>query len=683
MSKKKSLSGMEILARQGIIVPVDGKEESSKTAAPRTVTKSSGIASINTEEEKGGDAEHGDDEDAEVTGAGADDTGTGTGPPPKSSVPQDTPKSVQDFLDADDSKSDNYISAEAWADTVRMAKIYFAQPNRMQKTDDDVKKQLEVYRELYIKNRKVLTEKYNRNQTDLKSKKTVMQNIDAHTTALILMEVKHVVSLNMAGKEDTIDEAYMPAMYDEETGTYMLSDNYMARYIRVIRNDAKEKFIKDVLYELNQLAPRKIRTGFEGDSKKFIPFRNGILDYETKDFFPHSPDYIFTWYAHCDWNPNVQKPHIIMSNGKVWDVDDWILDLMSGVQEDAKLIYQVLGAIVRPFEDWQMTTWFYSISGSSGKGTLIEFMRNILGGACVSLNLSEIDGPDAEFNLQQLLESGAVAILADENAVGQRLEGSANYKALADGSWVRVNRKYKTAVSCKFRVVIVQCMNNIPTMSDTKPAFLRRLNFIEFKRFFSEDEKVKEIKNDYLTREDVKSYIMKRCLLDMDNYYRFDVTQNTKQTKDDLVSANSPVVRFVNAVLHGPDAPEYDKMPIPFLYQVFHYWYRYTNPGHEGLGEDGFRKSLILALKDDDTWELNARRTMKVSNSYYDKQVCAHPWLAIDRYQVEPLLNSRYRGSRDIEKRCIPDRNVFQKQYTGGVWRKKSKEQMEDSDYDE
>ena len=250
------MTGVETLARQGIIVPIDAGEE------------------------KGGDTEHADDEDAGVTGAGTDDTGTGTGPPPKSSVPQDTHKSVQDFLDADDSKSDNYISAEAWTDTVRMAKIYFAQPNRMQKTDDDVKKKLEIYRELYIKNRKVLTETYNRNQTDLKSKKTVMQNIDAHTAALILMEVKHVISLNMAGKEDTIDEAYMPAMYDEETGTYMLSDNYIARYIRVIRDDAKEKFIKDVLYELNQLAPRKIRTGFEGDSKKFIPFRNGILDYE-------------------------------------------------------------------------------------------------------------------------------------------------------------------------------------------------------------------------------------------------------------------------------------------------------------------------------------------------------------------------------------------------------------------
>jgi len=652
------MTGVETLARQGIIVPIDAGEE------------------------KGGDTEHADDEDAGVTGAGTDDTGTGTGPPPKSSVPQDTHKSVQDFLDADDSKSDNYISAEAWTDTVRMAKIYFAQPNRMQKTDDDVKKKLEVYRELYIKNRKVLTETYNRNQTDLKSKKTVMQNIDAHTAALILMEVKHVISLNMAGKEDTIDEAYMPAMYDEETGTYMLSDNYIARYIRVIRDDAKEKFIKDVLYELNQLAPRKIRTGFEGDSKKFIPFRNGILDYETKDFFPHSPDYIFTWYAHCDWNPNAQKPHIIMPNGKLWDVDEWILDLMSGVQEDAKLIYQVLGAIVRPFEDWQMTTWFYSISGSSGKGTLIEFMRNILGGACVSLNLSEIDGPDAEFNLQQLLESGAVAILADENAVGQRLEGSANYKALADGSWVRVNRKYKTAVSCKFRVVIVQCMNNIPIMSDTKPAFLRRLNFIEFKRFFSEDEKVKEIKNDYLTREEVKSYIMKRCLLDMDNYYRFDVTQNTEQTKDDLVSANSPVVRFVRELLHGDDAPPYSKLTLPELYHVYHYWYVSMYPGREGLGEQGFKKELELALRDDDTWTMDKRKTLKMSNDYYD-EIVLNPWLAIDRYQVEPLISTRYRNSKDVSKRCIPDRNTFRKQYTGGIWRIQNTKNEEDLNHDE
>lgn len=65
-------------------------------------------------------------------------------------------------------------------------------------------------------------------------------------------------------------------------------------------------------------------------------------------------------------------------DGTGWDVESWIAGL-SNDPEIVLLLWQIWGAINRPFVSWDKSAWFYSTEGCSGKGTFCELLRNLCG----------------------------------------------------------------------------------------------------------------------------------------------------------------------------------------------------------------------------------------------------------------------------------------------------------------
>ena len=56
-------------------------------------------------------------------------------------------------------------------------------------------------------------------------------------------------------------------------------------------------------------------------------------------------------------------------DGTDWDVVSWMNEL-SDDPEVVDLLWEVMGATIRPAVSWNKTAWFYSMSGNNGKGTL-------------------------------------------------------------------------------------------------------------------------------------------------------------------------------------------------------------------------------------------------------------------------------------------------------------------------
>ena len=108
-----------------------------------------------------------------------------------------------------------------------------------------------------------------------------------------------------------------------------------------------------------------------------------------------------------------------------WDVESWMNE-SSDDPEIVTLLWEILGAIIRPNVRWNKSAWFYSTTGNNGKGTLCELMRQLCSsGAYASIPIADFA---KRFALEPLIT--ACAIIVDENNVGEFIDKAGNLKAI-------------------------------------------------------------------------------------------------------------------------------------------------------------------------------------------------------------------------------------------------------------
>src|SRR5699024_9528971 len=175
--------------------------------------------------------------------------------------------------------------------------------------------------------------------------------------------------------------------------------------------------------------------------------------------------------------------------------------------EIVDLLWQIVGATLRPYVSWNKSAWFYSTRGNNGKGTLVAMMRNLIGlRSCVSLPLAKMG---EQFSLQQL--AGATAILTDEHAVGTYVDKAANLKAITTHASLMVDRQHKDPISFQFWGFMVQCLNEKRLVSDRSESFYRRQVFIPFEKGVTGIEK-RYVTEELLQRADVLQCVRVRGL---------------------------------------------------------------------------------------------------------------------------------------------------------------------------
>ena len=371
-----------------------------------------------------------------------------------------------------------------------------------------------------------------------------------------------------------------------------------------------------------------------------IAVNNGIFDYDTKTLLPFSPDMVFLSKSRVDYND--QATNVVIHNpedGTDWDLESW----MNELNDDADVVntlWEVLGAIVRPNVSWGCAAWFYSETGNNGKGTLCSLMRNLCGdGSYASIPLADM-GKD--FMLEPLTHSSA--IIVDENDVGTYIDKAANLKAIITNDVISINRKFKQPLAYVFHGFMVQCLNEMPRIKDKTDSFYRRQLFIPFLKCFTGAER-KYIKNDYLKRKEVLEYALYR-VLNM-NYYKLSVPQACKDALEEYKDFVDPVREFMKE--HMP-LFKWDLLPFRFMYDCYCAWYKAV------AGNDRGQKSLVSFKKDVKVlvdklytnWEF-----VDVAQRPADRMDEPEP--LIDEYHLDDWMNARYRGSKDWEKRCLPN----------------------------
>lgn len=453
--------------------------------------------------------------------------------------------------------------------------------------------------------------------------------------AQIMAKLHNVCRISCAG--DNTDASYdLLAMYQpngEDRGLYVASNDVFRRLARQYNYGITTKEFNEVMTSLRGMVPRRCRCA----DKDLIAVNNGVFDFRTKKLLPFTPDLIFLSKSRVNYNPNAVNPVIHNSDDNtVWDVESW-MESLSDDPEIVNVLWEILGAIIRPNVRWNKSAWMYSEKGNNGKGTLCELMRNICGPRTfVSIPISDFS---KDFMLEPLIY--ASAIIVDENDVGAYVEKSANLKAVITNDVIQINRKFKTPVAYQFNGFMVQCFNEFPRIKDKSDSFYRRQLFIPMTKCFTGRER-KYIKSDYLHRKDVLEYVIFR-VLNM-NYYTLSEPSACKDILSEYKEFNDPVRQFWNEF---KDKFVWDLLPFKFLYDLYKAWFKRNAPSGTVLGKNTFIHDLIAILSPDDGWQYQGKSAIW-TGSRMDT-----PEPLIKEYDLVEWTNNIYRGENP-DMKCRP-----------------------------
>lgn len=424
--------------------------------------------------------------------------------------------------------------------------------------------------------------------------------------AQIMLKLNKVVRITPAGKNTDRDYDLL-AIYaadGPDQGVYLTSDDSFRTVARDYNYDLTTNDFKEVHAALKDGAPRTSRCS----DRDLIAVKNGVFDFHTKTLRDFNPNLVFLSKCAVEYNPNATNvPITHPGDGSTWDVESWMAEL-SDDGEIVELLWEILGAIIRPHVRWNKSAWFYAEQGNNGKGTLCELMRNLTGPtAYASIPINDF-GKD--FLLEPLTR--ASAIIVDENDVGTFIDKAANLKAIITNDVISINRKHKTPIAYQFWGFMVQCLNEFPRIKDKSESFYRRQLFVPFTKCFTGVER-KYIKNDYLHRDDVLQYVLKR-VLDMD-YYSLSEPEATKLVLAEYKQFNDPVRAFFEEF---EDQFAWDLLPFPFLYDLYRVWFSRTSPSGSPVGRNIFIKDIVAIAKQSTIWfcsdkELKIRPGKKLS----------------------------------------------------------------------
>ncbi|MEM1757208.1 MAG: phage/plasmid primase, P4 family, partial [Candidatus Bathyarchaeia archaeon] len=194
-----------------------------------------------------------------------------------------------------------------------------------------------------------------------------------------------------------------------------------------------------------------------------ICFENGILDLNTMELKPHSPEYFFRNTIHADYNPNAKPAEFLK----------WLEEVLPD-EEARRCIQEMFGYCF--YRDYPFHNIFFLVgTGRNGKGTLMRTLIELLGREnCASIPLERLPERFQAANLigkfANIVSEPKTALVTTETI--KQLTGQDLITAEFKG-------KQKTFQFINYAKLIVLA-NRLPPVTDSSIAWWERVIVIEF-----------------------------------------------------------------------------------------------------------------------------------------------------------------------------------------------------------
>ncbi|MBP3037964.1 hypothetical protein J9303_00385 [Bacillaceae bacterium Marseille-Q3522] len=262
-------------------------------------------------------------------------------------------------------------------------------------------------------------------------------------------------------------------------------------------------------------------------NKGFLNLKNGILQLDTLELVPHTPDIRTVMQLPVAYDP---------------DADCTVIDafLKMVVPEDAiAVIEEMAGYCLIPTMKYEKALVLYG-EGGNGKGTLIALLISLLGQKNVA-GVSFQDLAENRFASAELF--GKMANL-HADIPSRVLENSSRFKELVSGDMIRAEEKHKSPFSFRNRAKLIFSANEPPVSKDNTEGFHRRLLMVPFLTKFT-DRKLRE---ELFTPEALSGFLL-RALQGLKRLQSQDGFSNSKVVEESLKEyrkQSDTVMRFLD-----------------------------------------------------------------------------------------------------------------------------------------
>lgn len=317
----------------------------------------------------------------------------------------------------------------------------------------------------------------------------------------------------------------------------------------------------------------------EADAR-YIAFKNGVYDVETKQILPFDPSYIITCKIPWDYNPTAYD-----------ELADKTLTKISCQDPEIRaLLEECIGwCFFRHSE--QSRAFILTGEGANGKSTFFDMVKNTLGRQnYVSLDLSEIA---ERFSVTSLF--GKLANIGDD-INDDFLQGSnvSVFKKLVTGNDLKAEDKGQDIYFFKPYCKLLFSANTIPRMRNRGlKAIKRRLVIIPFNATFSKSDP------DYdpgitwkLKTQQTAEYLIRLGIEGLHRVLENDFTESkrVKEEVDQFERDNNPLISFFEEV--GDDILNSETKEAYLRYDTFCY-----QNGFQKMAMQTFSKEVVKAYK--------------------------------------------------------------------------------------
>lgn len=395
---------------------------------------------------------------------------------------------------------------------------------------------------------------------------------------IISSMLKKHIPMKLTGETEDTSIIYS---YNFSEGIYTGQEAYINRAIAKLefRFDPRKytqvyKFLKTQLPFLPRL-----------ESKNLIAVNNGVFNNKTKQLEPFNPTYFITSKLATRYNKNAINNYLVIRD-TYFDVDKWFLSIANGDEELVKLFWEIVNEAINPNHTREKMAILYG-EGNNGKGTFQAMLTNLIG----IENISTLTPHDfsGEFKLEML--QGKVCNIGDDIS-NKYLDDVSNLMSIVTGDPVAVNRKGKSVITARFKLLNIFSANKLPKVRNKSQGAYRRLLIIPFNADFNGQVQDRRIKEEYLKNKIILEYILYKALhLDFE---KFSSTSATEQMLEEYKEDNDYLYSFVKDWYVHRKLPEVERVPLPLVKIAFnnylvenYYDYKITS---------GFGKDLVIHL---------------------------------------------------------------------------------------
>jgi P4 family phage/plasmid primase-like protien len=268
----------------------------------------------------------------------------------------------------------------------------------------------------------------------------------------------------------------------------------------------------------------------------FIPVQNGLVNLETGELKPFTPDQIFTFKLHVKFDKEATCPIF----------EKWLAEVQS--KDNITTLQEYAGYCLLPEMPFHKSIWFIG-GGRNGKGTYIHTLENVFGKTeCFAYVPIQLLNGERNFAEAQLY--GKLINVSSEPTTKKELE-TPLFKKLTGDDFIEAEIKGKQKHIGFHNVAKFYILGNkYPRVRDNTDAFKERIIVIKWEHQYLEGQgQIPKIEHTWLKSETEKSGILNwmiRGLQRLLTNNKFSLTLTQKEMMIEFERASDSIAAWID-----------------------------------------------------------------------------------------------------------------------------------------